>query len=488
MLTPSDLSPPQNQSYRDMLKKKVMCISSDCGYGKSICGLSAFVVLLKKYPKSKMLIVCTPQGVENTWRGEHLEWSHTKHLRVTALNCTPVKRLKLIKEEADIYVISYNSLKWLMDNNKGKSKIKFNFVFADEADCLKGPTSKWRSHLIGCAPKAEYRILSSATPKAREEDDYWGLCKYMDNGKSLRAKTVGDFRAKYCKSFVLNNRQIWRINPTMIDKLENRIEHLFIRYSLSEKANIPIKTITCYASLSESSMKKYNKLQEEQCVNSIVYDDDGYRDNDKSLDAMTLSGKLSQLSNGFLYVDDNLRITPEMLAETTNVKSLINQSKRRYAVDVFDDRIKAFGKLIKVIHKKHGKQPVAIPYFFKHELVQLQRLLPTGVCDTDDDFQERWNNGEVDYLFLQYNRSSKSLNLQQGGYIMAFYSPTFVWVDDYQIIRRLARQGQIAPCVYAYRLYMRDTIDEIKTKKLGERFTGHSRFQKKIRQQRLQHS
>lgn len=481
ILTSKDLIPQQIQAYRDVLTKKVMCISSDCGFGKTIVGLSAFALLLKKRPESKALIVCTPEGIKKTWSTEHKSWSHTKHLRVVPLLGLPGKRLKLLKQDADVYAISYNSLKWLFENNKGRNRIKFNFVYADEGDCLKGSSSKWRSYLKKAAPLAKYRIISSATPKTREEDDYWGLCKYLDNGKALQCPNVGDFRSMYCSVRVHNHRQYWNVRKPMIPILEERISPLFIKYEMSDAATIPIRTFTSTIKLRPESMAKYKLLQDTQCINSVVFDDKGYRDEKLSLDAMQLSGKLAQLSNGFLYVDENLRITPKMLAETTNIQSLINDSKKKITIDVFDDRIVAFKKLIKKIHKRHGKNEcIAIPYYHKHELVQLKRILPTGVADTEDDFQNRWNRKEIPYLFMQYRRSSKSLNLQFGGYIMAFYSPTFNWCDDYQIVRRIARQGQPHKCVYAYRLYIKGTVDDIKVKRLDQRFQGHARFQKKI--------
>jgi len=64
---------------------------------------------------------------------------------------------------------------------------------------------------------------------------------------------------------------------------------------------------------------------------------------------------------------------------------------------------------------------------------------------------------------------------------MAMYTGTFKFAEDYQIARRLARRGQVAPMVYLYRLFFKGTIDDIKTKKEGSRFTGHKRFHNLIR-------
>lgn len=480
MLTPENLHPEQVQAYKDILKKKTFCITSDCGFGKTATLLTAFVVMKRKFPNRKMLVVCTPEGTKKTWTKEHLKWSHTKHLKVCTLTTlTPKKRaIELNKNEHDVYVVSYGMLNWLLENNK---KVKFEYIGADEADCLKGPSSKWREYLIKISRYAQYKILASATPKTKEEDDYWGLCKYLDNGKSLDAETVTEFRARYCKSFTHNNRTIYKIgNKKQIAELERRIKHLFINYDTTDASQIPIKTITVNSKLSPESQAIYDKLVAEQCINSIVFDEEGYRDDEQSLDAMTISGKLSQLTSGFLYIDENVRISAEMLEQATSIPKLLKDTTKKIAVDIFDDRIVTFGKLIDRIHDRHDTPNIAIPYHYKHELGQLQNLLPTGVGDTEPDFEERWNDKDIPYLFLQYQRSSKSLNLQLGGNVLAFYTPTYSWADDYQIARRLARQGQLEKLVYAYRLYMRGTVDDNKTRKLSERFKGHSRFQKAI--------
>ena len=476
MLKPSDLYPRQVEAYKDILKLKRFCISDDCGDGKTIIGLSAYVVMKRKNPKAKMLVVCSAAGVGPTWGEQYKEWTHTKDLKVFALTGNMSEREAMLRKDGDIYAISYNSLEWLVATNK---YIDFTYVFADEADCLKGPKSKWRKNLINAAPKAEYKIIASATPKAKEEDDYWGLCKYLDGAVCLGTETITEFRRKYCTSFVFNRRIIYKIDKKMIDELERRIKHLFRRYS-DNSNQIPLKKINVYADLKPESWKLYSTLQNEQCVNSLILDAAGRKDEEQSLDAMTLSNKLNQLSSGFLYIDENIRISPETLAKTPNVKALIEKSKKRQTLWLFNDRLLALKKLLKVVKKKHNC-PVVICYTFKAELEQLKKLLPHAITDLTPDFQSLWNADKAEYLLLQYSRSSKSLNLQKGSCnVMVMYSSTYRWVDDYQISKRVARQGQKKPMVYLYRLYIRKTVDDVKTKKLSDRFKGHTRFQKEI--------
>lgn len=471
MLSTKNFSPEQKQAVRDILKKKVMCITSDCGFGKTVVGLTSFAMIKKKYPETKALVVCTPEGVKGTWTKEHDKWEQLKHLNVVPLVGSPDKRLKLLKQDADVFVISYHSLKWLVQNNKHT----FDFIFADEGDCLKGSSSKWRSYLEKLSATSTWRVISTATPKAREEDDYWGLCKYLDGGKAL-GETIGEFRARYMTSFTVGRATIYKIRKSSITELESKIEHLFFNYDKSDEATIPIKTITVNFDLSDDSLEKYRTLQQKQMIGSLV----DLGEDEEPLGSLQISGKLDQLSHGFLYVDDNLRISLEDLENASSANELLRQTTQRTVVDVFDDRIKALNQLVTKIKKKHGDTPIVICYHHKHAKTQILSMFPNALTDTDEDFVNKWNSGKYPYLLLQYGRSSKSLNLQQGGHIMVFYSPTWKWVDDYQIVRRLARQGQPEPVVYVYRLYARGTVDDMKAKRLDERFMGHTRFQKKI--------
>lgn len=428
-----DMSEQQVKAVNDIISNKVGCITPDCGFGKTVVGLTSFVALKKLGAAHKMLVLCTPKGIEETWSTEHKKWEHLKHLSIVSLNQPPDVRLIELKGDYEVYCLSYNSLQWL---SKNKGNIVFDYVFADEGSCLKGYKSKWRSYLVNCAPKAAYRIISTATPAPHDAMDYWGLCKYLDNGECLGAKNITTFRSNYCLSIPTGSNRIrYIIKTNMIPEIEDRIKHLFFTYESNKEDIIPISTITVNAKLSKKSTEIYEKVKKSQCINSIILNVDGDINQAESLNALSLANKLAELSNGFLYVDDRLRLDDDVL-DTLNTNDLKLTRRARKTIDVFDDRIMAFKKMIAGIHKHHGKDAsIAITYSFKHDLIKLSEILPTGVPDTEKDIVNRWNNGEIQYLFLQYARSSKSLNLQGGGNIIAVYSPTYNWEHDYQVAR-----------------------------------------------------
>ncbi len=477
-----DLAEEQKSAIKQILTKKIGCIAPDCGFGKTIVFLTSFAILKYKLnrPNIKALVVCTPKGVKETWTVEHLKWSHTRNLKVLSLVGPPAKRAKILVEDGDIYCISYNSLKWLA----AQDLPHFDYVFADEGSCLKGHKSKWREDLIKCVPGPEYKIISTATPAPHDAMDYWGLCKYLDDGKCLNAPNITTFRQDYCIAIPGARMGYIRhvIDKKKVPLIEDKVKHLFWSYSLSTAAKISKKIITVNAKLSPKSLEIYNTVLKDQCLNSIILDEFGRVMKEQSLDAMALSNKMAQITNGFVYVDEALRLSDDILENITDPKILLKKKKSRIAIDLFDDRVKAFKKMIQMIHHKHGKDTqIGISYNFKHDLEKLQKYFPTGVSDAEDDIINRWDKGEIPYLFLQYARSSKSLNLQKGGHILAIYSPTFNWEHDYQLVRRFARQGQPEKYVYVYRLYFPETIDKHKTKVLGERAVNHRSFQMKIR-------
>lgn len=474
----SDLHPEQIDAINWILNKRVGCIAPECGAGKTVIGLTAFIGIKGIIRDPTMLVVSTPMGIKETWSKEHLKWDHLKDLNILVLDGNQRERIQKLEHygyNADVTCISYNNLQWLVNYSDGVSY--YDFVFADEGSCLKGHNSKWREALDNLSQNTRYRIISTATPAPHDATDYWGLCKYLDGGKCLNSPNITRFREQYCHAIPIPNRvgHRYELRKGATDEIKRRVHHLFYTFEMNKgKGKEPeIETIDWWADLSPYAQKIYDEVVKRQAIS-----EDG-----EPMDAMTLSNKLAQIANGFVYVDEDLRISEEELAQMggKEIKSLLNKTLSRKAKVLFSDRTIAFLKMLGQIKHDHGSDsPIAIPYLFKQDLIMLREILPEGVSDTEANVAYRWNNGMVKYLFLQYGRSSKSLNLQNGGYIMASYSPTWNWEHDYQIIRRLARQGQPADKVYYYRLLMRNTVDEDKREVLEQRGENHVSFQKLV--------
>lgn len=485
-----NLHQAQKDAIDFILNNEVGCIAPECGSGKTVIGLTALLGVKKIDGSDRvMLVASTSMGIKETWATEHLKWDHLKHLKVLVLTGdakTRESRLSMAfdscLESPDVVCISYNNLPWLAEYyKKNKQSPPFWYVFADEGSCLKGHNSKWREALGNLSKNAIYRIISTATPAPHDAADYWGLCKYLDGAACLNAPTITRFRELYCRAIPLPNRvgQRYELRKGASEEIKQRVSHLF--YTFNVVKEVPVEVVNVWEDLSPKALAIYRKVEKEQCLNSIVTTETGQPDQDESLDALSLANKLAQMANGFVYLDEKLRLSEKTLQEVTE-KGLrtILKRRERATIEIFDDRILFFRELVRAIHAKHGKVPIAIAYLFKHDLTVLKEYFPDGVADTEPNVVRRWNQGEIPFLFLQYARSSKALNLQAGGNILAVYSPTWNWEHDYQIVRRLARQGQTKEKVWVYRLWMNKTVDEQKFEVLEKRGEGHRSFQKLI--------
>lgn len=485
-----DMHPEQKAAVNWILNNKVGCLAPECGSGKTVIGLTAFRGIQKLHSGRlcRLLVVSTKQGVRETWANEHRKWNHLEGLSVAVLEGERKRREeiaeKALNDRAEVFCISYNNLDWFLNWQKGEGEryIFFDMVFADEGSCLKGHDGKWRKILTKLSAGSQYRIISTATPAPRDAMDYWGLCKYLDNGACLFSPTITEFRSRYCVSIPLPNRVGVRyaLRNGATEEIEKKVNHLFYTFKIVKE--VPIEEINCWNNFTDKSMKVYKLLEEQQCLDALVTTKDEKDKLDSSLDALSLSNKLAQLSNGFVYLNPDkkeLDMRVFLSSTATELNSLISKRKTE-TLRLFSDRINIFLELLKEIKHKHGDVPIAIPYLFKEDLEELKNALPEGVSDTEENIVSKWNEGKIPYLFLQYARSSKSLNLQRGGNILAVYSPTWNWEHDYQIVRRLARQGQTQEKVYLYRLWIRDTIDEEKFQVLSERGEGHKSFQRLI--------
>ena len=470
MLTEDMMSKPQKMAVKDIFRIRACGLTSDCGFGKTVTALTVVRDAITRVNRPTV-IFGNKKAVEGAWTNEFAKWDHTKHLKVNIVHGPMKKRERELADPADVYVCSYNNAQWLVAQ---KNCPDFAVVIADEASCLKGSKSKWRKALNIAAKNALVRLAMTATPKTRNEDDYWGMCRWLDGGRTL-GKTIGEFRDNFMVSISYGpSARGWKMKSGAGDKVRDRIKHLFIEYELEDKANVPHKVITVNGKLSDESWATYSRMAKEGLIAGVEFK------GGEPLESLEIKNLLDQLSSGFVYEQTMERISLADLEDAKTAIELLRKSRDRTVRRLFDDRVILMRKTYRAIMKKHGNVPVLICYKFKHELAQLQELFPESIDDTADTFESEFNTGLYPVGLLQYQRSSKSVNLQKQCYVMIQYTQTFNFEDNYQIIRRIARQGQPEPMCFIYKLHIEGTVDDIKTDKFVERTQTHEKFRQMI--------
>ena len=163
--------------------------------------------------------------------------------------------------------------------------------------------------------------------------------------------------------------------------------------------------------------------------------------------AAVLVGKLRQISNGFLYPND----------ETDN------------AVMLNYEKILEAQWLVENVKRKGG---VVVVYWFSADLERLREFIPQGKALTDSpSVVDEWNNGELPVLFLQPRSGGHGLQLEQGGHTIIWLGPE--WSRDLweQTNGRLWRKGQ-TEAVNVYTIETEGSID----REMTARVKGKANF------------
>jgi SNF2 family DNA or RNA helicase len=105
--------------------------------------------------------------------------------------------------------------------------------------------------------------------------------------------------------------------------------------------------------------------------------------------------------------------------------------------------------------------PVLIFYNFRHELLRIKERFSDRECrvlSTSQDIED-WNSGRVPIMLAHPASAGHGLNLQSGGNIIVWFSPTWSLELYQQANARLHRQGQEEHVIVNH-IIARGTIDE----------------------------
>ena len=401
-------------------------LTVDMGLGKTVTTLTAIQELIEDYCETDRVLVIAPKSVaENTWTGECAKWDHLAHLRVSVVMGTEAQRIRALTMPADIYVINRDNVQWLVDSSIGWP---FDTVIIDESSSFKNPQARRFKALRKVRPRIRRMILLTGTPSPNGYMDLWAQMWLIDMGKRL-GRTLGAFRTRYFKPGRSNGHVVydWILQPGAGDQISEKIQDVTVSLKAEDWLEVPdlIETDIRIA-LSPTESKAYRDFERDQLMSL-----DG-----KDIEAVTaaaLTNKLLQFTGGAMY-------------DTEHGWHTTNDAKLRALEDIIETA---------------GEEPVLVFYQFKHELARLQerfKALQPVTFSGEPDTLKAWNEGKIRLLLCQPASVQYGLNMQNGGHILVWYTPTWNLEQYQQANARLHRQGQERP-VLCYRLICEGTID-----------------------------
>lgn len=403
----------------------------DMGLGKTVVTLTVIDQLIYDYfeiARGRILVIAPLRVAEDTWSRESDKWDHLRHLRISKVLGSAKRRLEALSTPADIYIINRDNVVWLI--RQCGTHWPFDMVVVDELSSFKNPKSQRFKALKKLSPLFKRFIGLTGTPAPRNLMDLWPELYLIDRGARL-GKTMRAYQQQYFIPGRRNGYVVYDYIPIAgaEQQIYNRISDVCMSMTAADWLQLPDRIdLTREIQLSPTVMAAYRRFEREKFLE--------FQDSDNPLlaaNAGVLAGKLTQFSNGAVYLEDHSW-----------------QSIHDAKLD----------ELEQLIEEANG-QPVMVFYSFKHDLQRLMDRFaayePRSISSAADIAD--WNAGRIQLLLAHPASMGHGLNLQDGGHIVIWFGLTWDLEIYQQANARLHRQGQ-QQSVRIYHIICKGTVDE----------------------------
>lgn len=353
---------------------------NDMGTGKTVSVLWAFDYARTLGTGTRMLVLGPLSTLERTWADE--VFRNTPHLTCLTLHGTSERRMKLLKNDADVYVINHDGIKTRSVLDRLVEMIDSGYithVVVDEiATFRNSSTDRWKA-VNRLLKNAKVKWGLTGTPIPNEPTDAWAQIKLISPGRVPQYFTA--FRETVMRQM---GQYKWLPRENSLD-LVHSVMQPAIRYAREDCIDLPPTTYqTRGVELSPEQRKAYKQMLDKFKVD---FDSGQVTAVNEAAKLM----KLLQIVCGTVYTDEGNVILPspsrvdavrEIIEEagakvivfvplTGALENLAKELRTSYSVEVVyggtskSERDRIFGEFQK---SKHPRVLVANPGAMSHGL------------------------------------------------------------------------------------------------------------------------
>lgn len=373
-------------------------------------------------------MVNAPKRVaEEVWPVEVPKWR--PDLTVAIAAGTPKQRQAALESGADIVVIGRDNL---ADAVPYASRFKTHII--DELSGFKSRASqRWKTaKRINKDRPNVWGLTGTFAPNGLL--DAWPQMYLLDEGRSLGTSITAYRERYYTAGRQLSNGVVteWHMRPGAEKRIHALLETSCLAMTTEGRIDLPPTTYNdVTVPLTPQIRKLYKQFKSDLVVDARLLGGEIH----SAANAAVLTGKLSQITAGFLYVDD-----ADLRGHAT---TFLHKEK----VNACREIIEGTGS------------PVLVAYHYQAELALLKEGLGAMAHTIDEpNIVERWNRGEIPVLLVHPASAGHGLNLQHGGHTIIWASLTYSLEEYMQLNKRLSRQGQKNPVVI-HHLISPKTVD-----------------------------
>ncbi|MDB4725778.1 SNF2-related protein, partial [Akkermansiaceae bacterium] len=295
---------------------------SELGTGKSLASLWAYDYLRSIGQMNKALVISPLSTLERTWADEIFQ--HFPHLTYTVLHGAKDKRIKLLKEDFDVYIINHDGVGIIEPHLKDRTDI--DLVIVDEiAQCARNAgTTRWRkiNTVVNKhkAPRACWGMSGTPTPNA--PTDAWAQCRlvvpdavppYFNRFKGQVMKQLSQFQWIAKEGATETVREV--MQPS-------------VRFTRDECLDLPP---LMYETRQVPLTKDQGKAYKEMLTKLRIQAEEG---DITAVNEAVKMGKLVQIACGVVYAPDGTEVTIPATPRIEETRSICHSAQGKVIVFV----------------------------------------------------------------------------------------------------------------------------------------------------------
>ena len=350
-------------------------------------------------------LVVAPNMVHKQWVTEQIPLHHGFDYAAVPWDASPAKRKKLTRESLGLMAglqwttINYEALRTAKGHAFLAERLQdhpFLLIFDESHRAKNVQTQVWKAcKALSENRHCEWRLLLTGTPIAKNLVDEWAQLKLLDEG-ILGIRYLGTFRNEYCVMGGYEGRQI--VGYRNHEVFKRRTAPYVIRATKDKLAGLPEKMYSRYEfDMEKSQQRMYKQMLQDMLVQLQS------GEVATAANAAVLSGKLQQISNGFLH-------SPASIADQWDDDNILDTEN--------NPRIKA---LYDVLDQGEGRAIIWCRYHQDIEIISHSKIAPQCVyyhgnlpAATREESIAAWKDDKSgkNYLVATPGSAGTGLNLQ----------------------------------------------------------------------------
>lgn len=309
----------QRRSAAMLVENRRAYLLNQQGTGKTKTALWAWDYLRREGSAGKCLVVAKLSTLNFVWAREVDRTLPGKHIVVlgSAKGMSKAKRLKLLEEEADIYIINHDGLKVVQDELAARTDI--DTLVLDELAVYRNNSDRSR-RMRGFASRFKYVWGLTGSPMPNQVTDVWAQCKI------ITPHSVPKYFASCREALMTRVTQYeWRPRPEARERAFAMMQPS-ARFTLDDVMELPDvvqRTVDC--ELSDEQKEFYETFRKKLAVlveNKQI----------TAANAGAVVNKLLQIAGGWVYSMNPEYVALDASPRLNLLRDLIEECERKVLV------------------------------------------------------------------------------------------------------------------------------------------------------------